>query len=163
MTKRLFFIALFLYSGLWLSAQTTFLSVEKIMQDPKWMGTFPSDIKWDDQSNYIYFNYNPENDPADSLYRIAINNPNKIEKVNRKTQKELIPFGGNYNRNKTQKVYVIDNKLKLYNITTRQERDLMQLSGNISNPVFLADESLIAFQYSNNAYSYNLQNGSLKK
>lgn len=163
MTKRLFFIALFLYSGLWLSAQTTTLSVEKIMQDPKWMGTFPSDIKWDDQSNYIYFNYNPENDPADSLYRIAINNPNKIEKVNRKTQKELIPFGGNYNRNKTQKVYVKDNKLKLYNITTRQERDLMQLSGNISNPVFLADESLIAFQYSNNAYSYNLQNGSLKK
>lgn len=163
MTKRLFFIALLLFSGLWLSAQTTTLSVEKIMQDPKWMGTFPGDIKWDDHSSYIYFNYNPENDPADSLYRIAINNPNKIEKVNRKTQKELIPFSGNYNRNKTQKVYVKDNKLKLYNVTTRQERNLMQLSGNISNPVFLADESLIAFQYSNNAYSYNLQNGSLKK
>lgn len=163
MLKKLSFLFLFLTLGLFVTAQTSKLSVEKIMQDPKWMGTFPSDIKWDDQSNYIYFNYNPENDPVDSLYRIAINKPNKIEKVNRKTQKKLIPFGGNYNRDKTQKVYVKDNKLKLYNVTTRQERNLMQLSGNISNPVFLADESLIVFQYSNNAYSYNLQNGSLKK
>lgn len=163
MLKKLSFLFLFLTLGLFVTAQTSKLSVEKIMQDPKWMGTFPSDIKWDDQSNYIYFNYNPENDPVDSLYRIAINKPNKIEKVNRKTQKKLIPFSGNYNRDKTQKVYVKDNKLKLYNITTLKERDLMQLSGNISNPVFLADESLIVFQYSNNAYSYNLQNGSLKK
>lgn len=163
MIKRLLFITLFLGYGFLLNAQTSTLSVEKIMQNPKWMGTFPSEIKWDDQSTHIYFNYNRDNDPSDSLYRIALNNKNVIEKVNWKTQKELVPFGGNYNNNKTQKVYVNSNTLKIYDISTKKETDLIQLSGNISNPVFLANENLIAFQFSNNAFIYNLQNGSLKK
>lgn len=163
MTKRLLLITLFLCSGLWLNAQTSTLSVEKIMQDPKWMGTFPSDIKWDDHSTFIYFKYNRDNDPSDSLYRIAINKINTIEKVSWKTEKKLVPFGGNYNNNKTQKVYAKNNTLKHYNLTTRKETDLIQLSGNISNPIFLADQNLIAFQFSNNAFVYNIQNGSLKK
>lgn len=163
MLKKLSFLFLFLTLGLFVTAQTSILSVEKIMQDPQWMGTFPTNIQWDDHSNYIYFNYNLDKDPADSLYRIAINNPTKIEKVHWKTQRDMVPFGGNYNRNKTQKLYVKDNTLKLYNITTRQERDLIQLNGNISTPSFLANENLVAFLHDNNAFVFNLQNGNLKK
>ena len=52
------------------SAQQSALSVEQIMQDPSWMGTFPSDIRWGEDSESIYFTYNAEKDPADSLYKI---------------------------------------------------------------------------------------------
>ena len=48
------------------------------MQDTDWMGTFPSSVKWGIQSENIYFNYNPDRNPADSLYRINIKNPKKI-------------------------------------------------------------------------------------
>ena len=52
-----------------LFAQTSALSVEKIMQDPKWMGTFPDRINWGPQSKTIYFNYNPEENPSDNLFK----------------------------------------------------------------------------------------------
>ncbi|GGD98017.1 S9 family peptidase [Planktosalinus lacus] len=163
MTKRLLFNVFFLLAGILATAQTSTLSVEKIMQDPKWMGTFPTDIKWDDQSAFIYFNYNLDNDPDDSLYRVAISNPSKIEKVNWKDKNKLVPFGGSYNSNKSQKVYSKDNTLKLYSISTQKITDLIQLPGNISNAVFLQNDKIIAFQYENNAFTYNLENGTVKK
>jgi hypothetical protein len=47
-------------------AQTP-LSVDYIMRDPKWMGTFPTAHFWSSTSKQIYFNYNPEQNLADSL------------------------------------------------------------------------------------------------
>ncbi|WP_339611619.1 prolyl oligopeptidase family serine peptidase [uncultured Planktosalinus sp.] len=163
MTKNLLFNILFLLIGVLATAQTSTLSVEKIMQDPKWMGTFPSDIKWGDQSAFIYFNYNLDNNPDDSLYRVAITNPTKIEKVNWKIQKDLVPFGGKLNSTKSHKVFSKENTLKLYDINTQKTTDLLQMPGRISNPVFLFDDKVIAFQFENNAFTYNLENGILKK
>ena len=57
------------------------LSVEKIMKDPKWMGNFPSNVRWDEQGKHILFNYNPEGNPSDSLYKIAVSKTDQIEKV----------------------------------------------------------------------------------
>lgn len=163
MTKKLFLFALVLISTLTLSAQTSILTVEKIMQDPKWMGTFPSDIKWDDNSEFIYFNYNRDNDPTDSLYRIAIKKPNVIKKVNWEKEKELVPFNGNFNNKKTLKLYTKDNTLKVYDLKTKKERDIIELPGRIINPVFLANENHIAFQFDNNAFVYSIETGILKK
>ena len=61
--------------------QQSSLSVEKIMQDPSWMGTFPSNIRWGGSSETIYFDYNLKNDPSDSLYKIDIRNRKNIVKV----------------------------------------------------------------------------------
>jgi hypothetical protein len=45
------------------------LSVEKIMRDPKmWIGTSPSNISWSEDSQTIYFDWNPDKNLADSLY-----------------------------------------------------------------------------------------------
>lgn len=68
-------------------AQTSPLSVEKIMQNPEWMGTFPSNIEWGPQGENIYFDYNPEQNPTDSLYKISLNNQDKIEKVSLREKK----------------------------------------------------------------------------
>src|SRR5690606_40586383 len=104
MIKKFLFIAIFSIAST-LFAQQSQLSVEKIMQDPKWMGTFPSEIKWDDNSEAIYFNYNKDNDPSDSLYRIKMNAKNSIEKVHWSEEKNIQFAGGNYNASKTKKVY----------------------------------------------------------
>ena len=37
------------------------LTIKKIMSDPKWMGTSPSDIYWSEDGNKIYFMWNPDN------------------------------------------------------------------------------------------------------
>ena len=43
------------------------LSVEKIMRDPKWMGTSPSNTFWSNDGSTLYFLWNPDKSPADSI------------------------------------------------------------------------------------------------
>ena len=90
------------------SAQQSNLSVEKIMQDTIWMGTFPSDIYWGAQSQNSYFDYNPEANPKYSLYRINIKNHDKILPNDWKETEKLLPQSGDFNYAETKKVYADD-------------------------------------------------------
>ena len=58
MKKSLFLTAFACLFAWQYSLAQTELSVEKIMKDPKWMGTFPSDIQWDEKGQFVYFKYN---------------------------------------------------------------------------------------------------------
>ncbi len=42
------------------------------MQDPKWIGTSPSDIFWSYDSKSIYFKWNPEKNISDSFYNYSL-------------------------------------------------------------------------------------------
>jgi len=163
MFKNFLLIALFLPFSLSVFAQQSDLSVEKIMQDPKWMGTFPSDIEWDVHSENIYFKYNKDNDPADSLYRISLKSLNTKEKVNHKEEKNRISTRGTYNSSKTKLAYTKNNALIIYDLKSRKESVALELSGGIENPIFLADENFIAFTLDNNIYTYSMATGNLKK
>ncbi len=155
------FILFFIFqSG---NSQESTLSVEQIMQDPEWMGTFPSGVRWGEDSKTIYFNYNQQKDPSDSLYKIGLNNQNNIEKVSWAEQKEQISRAGDYNRKRDQKVFEKDGALMLYNLKNNNIRQLLELGERINYPKFLNDENLVSFSVSDNLYVYDLKNGSLKK
>ena len=44
------------------------LTVSKIMRDPAWMGHSPDNPWWSLDGSRLYFDWNPENAPGDSLY-----------------------------------------------------------------------------------------------
>ncbi len=46
------------------------------MQDPKWIGTSPSRPYWSANGKYLFFQWNPEQAPSDSLYYITREDPN---------------------------------------------------------------------------------------
>ncbi|MCK0124566.1 prolyl oligopeptidase family serine peptidase [Gelidibacter sp. F2691] len=163
MTKSFFFSILFSVLFINVYAQQSTLSVEKVMQDPKWMGTFPSNIKWDQNSSAIYFNYNKDADPTDSLYRIRLKNTKSIEKVSWPEEKDTEFARGTYNANKTKKLKVKSNTLSSYDLKSGKETELLQLPENIRNAHFLSNEDWIAFELDNNAYIYSLSTGVLKK
>lgn len=144
-------------------SQQSELSVEKIMQDPAWMGTFPSNIRWSEDSKTIYFNYNLQKDPADSLYKISLRNQENIEKVSFAEQKEQIFSAGDYNKDRSQKVFVKDGALMLYNSKNNTTRHLIELGDRISDPEFLMDGNRVSFVFNNNIYVYHINNGSLEK
>ena len=137
--------------------------MENIMQDPKWMGTFPSNVKWDQSGSSIYFNYNSEKDPSDSLYRIRLANPKKIEKVSWTEEKNIDFAIGTFDKAKTKKIYSKDNTLLILDIKSGKKTELLQFPKNISSPYFLANEDWIAFEAENNAYIYSQKTGILKK
>lgn len=133
------------------------------MQDPKWMGTFPSNIKWNQSSTAIYFDYNRDDDPADSLYLITLAHPKKIEKVSWTEEKSTNFATGSFNKAKTKKVITKANTLILVDNKSGMETELLQFPKNISSPQFLANEDWIAFTSDNNAYTYSQETGVLKK
>lgn len=145
------------------NAQTSSLSVEKIMQDPQWMGTFPSDIRWDEHGEAIYFKYNRDGDPSDSLYRIRIKAPKAIEKVAAREKTAMIPQSGDYNKARTKKLYIDNNSLFLYNLKKREKTELLQTGNPLKSPKFLADENLIAFQSGSDLFTYSLSSGKTKQ
>lgn len=143
-------------------AQESVLSVEKIMQDPQWMGTYPSGIRWSENSNTIYFSYNLEKDPDDSLYQISLGSLDKIEKVSMAEKRQQIPQG-DYNKNRTQKVYTKDGVLMLYTVKDGSSKTLVELGEFINNPKFLADQNKVSFSLEDNLYVYDLKNAGITK
>lgn len=163
MSKSLPALIFFLLGTLLSFSQTSDLSVEKIMQDPNWMGTFPSSVDWGIHGENIYFNYNPEKNPADSLYKVNIKNPKKILKVSAKEKQELIPSRGDFNAARSIKIFTEDGDLVLYDMKSRKRRELLDLPSAINDPKFLSNEEKIAFKIEDNAFLYNLENGSLQQ
>lgn len=133
------------------------------MQDPAWIGTFPSQIRWGEDSKTLYFNYNLQKDPSDSLYKINLNNQDNIQKVSMAEQKEQISRAGDYNSKRDQKVFIQDGALMHYNVKNNSSRQLLELGERISDPRFLNDENKVSLSINDNMFIYDLQNGSLKK
>ncbi len=163
MPKHLTALFLFLISVSFLNGQTSDLSVEKIMQDTDWMGTFPSSVKWGIHGENIYFDYNPEKNPKDSLYRVSIKNPKIIEKVSAAEKRNMIPTNGDFNSSGEKTVYSKNGDLFIYDLKSRKERELLDLPMNIQDPEFLFGDKAISFKAGKNAFLYDLENGSIKQ
>ena len=85
-------------------AQLKPLTVEKIMRDSKWIGVSPSNIYWSEDSKTIYFNWNPDKNPGDSLYSYAVGSKDPV-KVSPDVRKKMPSRNGNYDKSHTRKVY----------------------------------------------------------
>ena len=88
-------------------AQTGFspLTVEKIMRDPRWMGSSPSSPSWSNDGKRIYFMWNPDKSPADSLYYITLTDKQPVKaSVKEKTEYNST---GNYIYNQARTAYLL--------------------------------------------------------
>ena len=134
------------------------------MQDPSWMGNFPSSVRWDDKSEVIYFNYNPDNNPSDSLYKISINNPDKILKVSLEEKRNMLPrYGTDWDSGREKMVFSEDGNLYIYNEKKDERTMLLDLSSNISSATFLENDEKIGFVNEDNAFAYDLETGTISK
>ncbi len=157
--KRLLYLLLFALGATAAFAQLAPLTVDKIMRDPKWMGVAPTGAFWGEDSRTIYFNYNPERTPADSVYRLTLadRTPRKVPRAERLR----IPSPGTYNRARTQKLYEADGDIFLLDVKTGQRRPLTNTVEAETAPTFTGDESGVVFRRSNNLFVVNLVTGSV--
>ena len=61
------------------------------MRDPKWMGTSPSGTFWGNDGNTLYFLWNPDKAPSDSLWYITTTN--KIPQKATAAEKQAMEIG----------------------------------------------------------------------
>ena len=135
------------------------LSIETIMQDPaKWIGTSPTGVNWSEDGAKIYFQWNPEQDTLESLYAYDLSTE-EIAKVSLEEKKTLPGRRGDYNSDKSKKVYTRNGNLFLLDIKSGKEKQLTAWLERASSPEFVLGDSKIAFTKDNNLFTIDPETG----
>ncbi|MEO5682348.1 MAG: alpha/beta fold hydrolase [Chitinophagaceae bacterium] len=135
------------------------LTVEKIMRDPKWMGTSPANVSWSHDSRYVYFNWNPEKAITDSLYFISKENlvPQKTNYQQR--QSILRNRDITYNSNRSSYVYDKDGDIFMADTKTGTARRITQTADVEADPVFSFNDTKIVYTLNQNLYAWEIATG----
>lgn len=151
------FFSFFLFPAC-LLAQLAPLTVEKIMRDPKWMGVAPSSPYWSEDGTKVYFLWNPEKNPGDSLYEYNLGT-RQTRQVPALERRDLTTPAGTYNRARTQKVYEKYGDLYWLSIGEGKPHQLTSTVEVESNPVFTQDETHLVFRRGSNLFRMRLTTG----
>jgi len=156
--KRILFWSFLLLSFETYAQNLAPLTVEKIMRDPKWIGTSPTVIHWSEDSQTIYFQWNPEKNKADSLYAadVQTRQPTKVPPT---TRLALPAFTGVYNRARTQKVYEKSGDIYWMDIPSGKVRPVTNTAGEEKSPSFSHREDKILYVREDNLFSWDVHTG----
>lgn len=135
------------------------LTVEKIMRDPVWIGTSPSNIQWSNDGAYLYFNWNPDKKPADSLYYITLNNKVPAKATVAQVQNQSSTGNFVYNQLRTAYVYAKDADIFYTEIKTGKTKRITQTTDAETNPQFSFGETKIVYNRSQNLYAWDIPTG----
>src|SRR5687767_556734 len=89
------------------------LTVEKIMRDPKWIGASPSNPQWSSDGQYLFFNWNPTQALADSVYYITLANKTPVRATPEFAQQLTGTGTLVYNKARTAYVFTRENDIFL--------------------------------------------------
>ena len=135
------------------------LTVEKIMRDPKWIGTSPSNVYWGADGNSLYFNWNPDNLSSDSVYFITLTNHNPV-KASVEQKQNIIPvYNTTWNQSRTACVFTKDGDVFFKDIKTGNTKRIIQTTEKETNPVFSFDDKKIVYTSNLNLYAWDIATG----
>ena len=135
------------------------LTVEKIMRDPKWIGTSPSGTFWSNDGTTLYFLWNPDREPTDSIWYITTTN--KIPVKATALQKKAMATESNYIYNEARTAYVFakDGDIIYKDAKTGKTKRITQTVDLESNPQFSFNEAKIIYTRSQNLYAWDIATG----
>lgn len=135
------------------------LSVEKIMRDPKWIGSSPTNPQWTQDGQYLYFNWNPEKAIADSLYYITPTNKTPAKAGTRETQDFNSTGNFVYNQARTVYTYAKDGDIFITEVKANKTRRITQTTDTESAPRFSFNETKIVYSRSQNLFAWDILTG----
>ncbi len=158
---RLLAILAFLFSCVIASGQSNSspLTVEKIMRDPKWIGTSPSGTFWSFDASKLYFLWNPEKATSDSIYYITPGNKTPVKATPAEKQFVLTENNLDYNDARTAYVYSKDGDVFYTEVKSGKTKRITQTTDAESNPQFSFNESKIVYNRSGNLYAWDINTG----
>lgn len=137
------------------------LTVDKIMRDPKWIGSSPSNLNWMADGKTLRFLWNPAKAISDSTYIITTTNlkPQKLSWDENRKQ----PDQNSIQYNSKYTAYVYTNRGDIYYTdlkagTTKRITETVDME---SAPVFSFNETRIVFNRGGNLYSWELSSGAI--
>jgi dipeptidyl aminopeptidase/acylaminoacyl peptidase len=135
------------------------LTVEKIMRDPKWIGTSPSNLQWTADGKHLLFNWNPEKATVDSVYYISLTATTPQKSTQTFRQEAITDNQVKYNAKRDQYVYAQEGDLYLVSVKTGIRRRITQTVAIEGNPQFSFLDQKIVYVREQNAWAWDIQTG----
>lgn len=144
------------------------------MQDPKIaVGTSPSSPFWSDDSQTLYFNWNPDRAKSDSLYKVTFTRPVKGKQLTAPKPVKVTPAErrnlpspptSGYNKTYARRLFERDDDLFLIDLKSGKIRQLTNTVEAETDPVFSGDEQRVVYRRGGsgaNLFSIDLTTGAL--
>ncbi len=147
----------FILVGYFTNAQP--LTVEKIMQDPKWIGNSPSNAFWGPDSKTVYFNWNPQKNISDSVYAYSVSGGTPQKTNIFELQKINSINTAVYNNAQTQYVYVYRGDIYWVEVKTNKTTRVTQTEEFESSAKFIKNDEWIVFNKNQNLFGWNTKTG----
>jgi len=135
------------------------LTVEKIMRNPKWIGTSPSDLQWSNDGETLYFSWNPEGAPADSTYYIKPGNIVPVKATTAQTQQLFSTGNFVYNNLRTAYVYSKDVDIFYVDIKSGKTKRITQTTEGENSPLFSFNDTKIVYARNQNLFAWDIAGG----
>lgn len=161
MKKYLFFLLLCAGEYTFAQQQLAPLTVEKIMRDPKWMGTSPTNFRWTADSKMLYFNWNPENKAKEELYKISTSSVKPVKAAEKEDEK-MLGLNYIYNRDRSLGLAEKSGDIYLQHFKSNKEIRLTNTLERESNPIFLTSGNIV-YQLGDNLFELNLKTAETKQ
>lgn len=157
--KKYSFVLFLFCTRLAFSQTLSPLTVEKIMRDQKWIGTSPANISWSADGRYLFFNWNPANADADSIYYITL--ADRTPKKATVEMRQTIPLRNAivYNSGRTAYAYTREGDVFYVDQKTKKEQRITQTTETESSPQFIDAGKKLVYTRSQNLYAWDVLNG----
>lgn len=164
MFRILFFLPCFFLS-VFSSAQesNSNLTLEEIMKGEKFVGALPFGLQWSADAKYLYFQRDTNFDGVQEWFALDTVDW-RVTHVAPEKEKEMLIFG-NSNRNipGTLQTWSRDGDIWLFEKSVNKCTRITATKEAETNPHFARHDSLIVFRKSNNLFSWNRMDGTLKQ
>lgn len=135
------------------------LTIEKIMRDPKWIGTSPANPYWSLDGKYLFFSWNPDQSVTDSTYYITPDNLTPRKAGADMRQNTLTAATVTYNASRSAYTYAKQGDIFLVELKTNRQRRITQTTDIESNPQFILNDHAIAYARNQNVYMWDAESG----
>ncbi|RFM30290.1 S9 family peptidase [Deminuibacter soli] len=142
-----------------MAAVSQTLTVEKIMQDPKWIGTSPSNVFWHFNSKQLYFDWNPGKQISDSGYSYKLKGSTPEKAAYKETLLQQAIDNGVYNNTHTQIAYTFRGDIFRLDVKTGKTTRITQTEEYEGNPRFIKQDSWITYLRNQNLYAWDASSG----
>ena len=136
------------------------LQMEEIMQGYDFVGHLPGTPFWSEDGRHIYFMWNPDGGPSDSLYQYTLRT-RTIEKLDAAAREAMPPRQVTYNANRSQMLYVQHGDLFLRNVQNGHTTQITNTLQQVSSPAFTTNGRAITWVADNNVFLWHRENGQL--
>jgi len=139
------------------------LTLEGIARDTEeWVGSAPSQIRWSQDGESLYFMWNPEAADIPDLYVVSRDGGTPVT-VPSDELRNIPPRGAKRNRDETEAVYAAYGDLFLFTIADDTVRRLTDTDTTERNPDFVLDERAVAFERDQNLFVVELDTGAVRQ